>query len=89
MNRGDEETAKRRKARVAVFVSGGGSNLRALHAAMEAGDVAAEVVAVVSNVPSCGGVLWANERGIPTMKYPPKKGEGETPDASQSLSLIG
>lgn len=65
------------KAKVAVFVSGGGSNLRALHAAMEDGRVNAEVAVVVSNIPSCGGVEWSRERGIPTLTYPPKKGEGE------------
>ena len=44
------------KGKVAVFVSGGGSNLRALHAAMEDGRVNAQVAVVVSNIPSCGGV---------------------------------
>ena len=64
------------KGKVAVFVSGGGSNLRALHAAMEDGRVNAQVAVVVSNIPSCGGVEWSKERGIPTLTYPPKKGEG-------------
>ena len=64
------------KGKVAVFVSGGGSNLRALHAAMEDGRVNAHVAVVVSNIPSCGGVEWSKERGIPTLTYPPKKGEG-------------
>ena len=41
-------------ARVAVFVSGGGSNMRALHAAMLDGRVDAEVAVVVSNAPDCG-----------------------------------
>ena len=63
------------KAKVAVFVSGGGSNLRALHAAMADGRVNAQLVAVVSNVPSCGGVAWAQEQGIPTLTYPAKKGD--------------
>ena len=64
------------KGKVAVFVSGGGSNLRALHAAMEDGRVNAQVAVVVSNIPSCGGVEWSKEHGIPTLTYPPKKGEG-------------
>ena len=51
-------------AKVAVFVSGGGSNLRALHAAMEDGRVNAEVVAVVSNAHSCGGVARAQELSL-------------------------
>ena len=75
---GGGEGSEAGKAKVAVFVSGGGSNLRALHAAMEDGRVNAEVVAVVSNAPSCGGVAWAQERDIPTLVYPPKKGEGES-----------
>lgn len=72
----------RPKAKVAVFVSGGGSNLRALHAAMLDGRVHAEVVAVVSNKPDCGGVAWAEDLGIPTLAYPPKKtdADGLTPD---------
>ena len=72
----------RPKAKVAVFVSGGGSNLRALHAAMLDGRVNAEVVAVVSNKPDCGGVAWAEDLGIPTLAYPPKKtdADGLTPD---------
>ena len=72
----------RPKAKVAVFVSGGGSNLRALHAAMLDGRVHAEVVAVVSNKPDCGGVSWAEDLGIPTLAYPPKKtdADGLTPD---------
>ena len=44
---------------------------------MEDGRVNAEVAVVVSNIPSCGGVEWSRERGIPTLTYPPKKGEGE------------
>jgi hypothetical protein len=43
---------------------------------MEDGRVNAQVAVVVSNIPSCGGVEWSKERGIPTLTYPPKKGEG-------------
>ena len=64
-------------ARVAVFVSGGGSNMRALHAAMLDGRVDAEVAVVVSNAPDCGGVTWARENGVPTLVYPPSKAERE------------
>ena len=70
--------------KVAVFVSGGGSNLRALHQAMRDGTVNATVAAVVSNSGICGGVEWAKTENIPTLKYPPtkaekEKGEGMTP----------
>ena len=73
------------KNRVAVFVSGGGSNLRALHAAMQDGSVDAQLAVVVSNALDCGGVLWAQENNIPTLRYPPTKqdkadGVGLTPE---------
>ncbi|EFJ42570.1 hypothetical protein VOLCADRAFT_66954 [Volvox carteri f. nagariensis] len=63
-------------ARLAVFVSGGGSNFKAIHAACLDGRINGRVVAVVSDVPSCGGVNYAREHGIPTVTYPiVKKGE--------------
>lgn len=43
----------------------------------------AEVAAVVSDVPSCGGIQYAIDQGIQTLTYPiPKKGgfPGLTPD---------
>ena len=74
------------KSKVAVFVSGGGSNLRALHSAMRDGRVNASVAVVVSNSEDCGGVRWARENDIPTLRYPPTKaekarGSGLTPSA--------
>ncbi len=51
-------------ARVAVLASGTGSNLVALAAAIERGDVAAEIVAVVSDVPGAAVLDRAEERGI-------------------------
>ncbi|GLC64850.1 Phosphoribosylglycinamide formyltransferase (GART), partial [Pleodorina starrii] len=63
-------------ARLAVFVSGGGSNFKAIHAACLDGRINGTVVAVVSDVPTCGGVSYAREHGIPTLTYPVvKKGE--------------
>ena len=57
-----------------MFVSGGGSNLRALHAAMEDGRVNAQVAVVVSNIPSCGGVEWSKERRDPDADIPAEEG---------------
>lgn len=63
------------KKRLAVFVSGGGSNFRAIHAACQDGRINGEVVVVVSDVPACGGMQYAAANGIPTLTYPiPKKG---------------
>jgi len=60
------------KARLAVFVSGAGSNLRAL-AAHSTGDDAwpARIVAVVSDKPQCAGVAFAREAGISVYAHSP------------------
>jgi formyltetrahydrofolate-dependent phosphoribosylglycinamide formyltransferase len=51
--------------RVAVCISGRGSNLMALLDAL-AGDAPARIVLVISDRPSAGGLARAAERGIPT-----------------------
>lgn len=52
--------------RVAIFLSGGGSNMRALVEDMQ-GDHPARPCVVVSNRPEAGGIEWARARGIPTL----------------------
>lgn len=52
-------------ARLAVLLSGRGSNLRALAAAIEAGRLRAEIVAVGSDRAEAAGVRWAQEQGLP------------------------
>lgn len=52
------------------MVSGGGSNLRALHAAAERGALGGgEIVVVVSDRPGCSGWAFAEERGIATVDF--------------------
>tara|TARA_Y100001933_G_scaffold118213_1_gene118223 strand:+ start:951 stop:1532 length:582 start_codon:yes stop_codon:yes gene_type:complete len=50
---------------VAVFLSGGGSNMRALVASMT-GDHPARPVLVFSNEPTAGGIAWARAQGLAT-----------------------
>ncbi|KAI3429267.1 hypothetical protein D9Q98_005364 [Chlorella vulgaris] len=59
--------------RLAVFVSGGGSNFRAIHAAVQQGAIAGTVAVVVSNAPGCGGCDYARQHGIPVLTYPAPK----------------
>ena len=54
------------KKRVAVLISGRGSNLAALIAAAEAPDYPAEIVFVLSNRSDAGGIAFASQRGIAT-----------------------
>jgi len=51
--------------RIAVGVSGGGSNLRALHAAASRGELGGDIVLVFADR-ACPAVDWAAEQGIDT-----------------------
>jgi len=63
--------------RLAVGVSGAGSNLRALHAATETGAVDAAIVLVFSDR-ECPGLEWAAEQGIETALVPVPAPAAET-----------
>jgi phosphoribosylglycinamide formyltransferase-1 len=54
---------------VGVLVSGRGTNLMALQAAIERGALAARIVAVCSNRPEAPAVAWARERGLPVALF--------------------
>ncbi|HEY3679512.1 MAG TPA: phosphoribosylglycinamide formyltransferase [Bradyrhizobium sp.] len=54
------------KRRVAILISGRGSNMAALIAAARAKDFPAEIVLVVSNRTDAGGLVTARENGIAT-----------------------
>ena len=58
------------RARVVVLVSGTGSNMVALADAAARGEVAADVVAVVSDVADAPALARATERGIPAVAVP-------------------
>jgi phosphoribosylglycinamide formyltransferase 1 len=55
------------KRRVAILISGRGSNMAALIEAATASDFPAEIVAVISNRADAGGLDKARASGIPTM----------------------
>jgi len=57
------------RGRVAVGVSGTGSNLRALAAAADRGELGGEIALVFADRP-CAALEWAAERGIETALVP-------------------
>jgi phosphoribosylglycinamide formyltransferase-1 len=61
------------KPRVAVFISGGGSNLQSLIDATRAGILRAEIVLVVSSRKKAFGLERAAKFGIASFVYKPKK----------------
>lgn len=54
------------RKRVAVLISGRGSNMQALVEAARAPDYPAEVVLVLSNKVDAAGLAWARAQGLPT-----------------------
>ena len=58
------------RARVAVLLSGRGSNFLALHGAMERGEVPAEFALVISNVAEAAGLERARALRLPTVCLP-------------------
>lgn len=60
------------RVRTAVLISGRGSNLKSLIDACAAPDFPAEIVLVVSNVETAGGLQFARDAGIATAVIPHK-----------------
>jgi len=63
--------------RVAILISGGGSNMMALVRAMEIGGIAAKPVLVLANNADAGGIAKARAKGIATevVDHRPYKGD--------------
>lgn len=74
--------------RLAVFVSGGGSNFRAIHEACVDGRIRGKVVAVVSNKPGCGGWNYALEMGIPTWCHPTLTSEPRSVNEEELTTML-
>lgn len=55
------------KKRVAILISGRGSNMRALAEAARASDYPAEIALVAANRPDAPGLAWAKAEGLPTL----------------------
>ncbi len=62
----------RKKGRVAVFLSGRGSNFMAIREAIERGAVDAEIALVLSNKADAPGLLKARDWGLETLFLDPK-----------------
>jgi phosphoribosylglycinamide formyltransferase 1 len=62
----------RKTGRIAVFLSGRGSNFRAIHNAIIEGKINASIALVFSNVEAAPGLLTARERGLETFYLNPK-----------------
>ena len=73
--------------RIAVLISGGGSNMVALVRAMQTGGWA-EPVLVLSNDPDAGGLTKAREMGVPTAAVDHRAFKGDRPAFEAGLTQI-
>lgn len=55
------------KKRVAILISGRGSNMMALVEAARAPDYPAEIVSIIASTPDAAGLAWAKAQGLPTV----------------------
>lgn len=62
-----------RRIRIAVMISGGGSNLQALMDAIDSGQIPAEIALVISSNKKAYGLERAKKRGIPVDCLPEKE----------------
>jgi phosphoribosylglycinamide formyltransferase-1 len=79
----------RSKLKIAVLISGRGSNLKSLIAACAVPDYPAKIVLVISNIADAGGLAYARAAGIPTAIIPHKDySSRDTFDAVMNKHLI-
>lgn len=71
--------------RVAIFLSGGGSNMKALVASMH-GDHPARPCVIVSNDAGAGGIAWAAAQGLPTATVDHRPFQGDRPAFEAALA---
>lgn len=65
----NDTVSQPKRKRVVVFVSGSGSNMMALVDACDAADFPCEIVAVISDKSTAGGLAKASGRGIATFAF--------------------
>ncbi|KAM3189533.1 hypothetical protein ACQJBY_068055 [Aegilops geniculata] len=87
MDGGAGDSGVRRK-RLAVFVSGGGSNFRSIHEAALGGKVNGDVVALVTDKPGCGGAEYARCNGMPVVVFPKSKSAPEGVSTDELLNVL-
>jgi len=78
-----------KKKRVAILISGRGSNMAALIDAAASPDFPAEIVGVISNRPDAKGLAIAAAKGVSTSVIPSKGVSREDHDAALDKALAG
>lgn len=82
------EASKIKRAKVAVLISGRGSNMKALVEAARDPGYPAEISLVVSNRPDAAGLAWAKDNAIPTLGLDHKHYESRAHFDGQLTSIL-
>lgn len=77
------------RKRVVVFISGGGSNMVSLAKACQAADFPAEIVCVISDKASAGGLEKARDLGVPTLVFERKTYASKAEHEGAILAALG
>ncbi|MFJ1307202.1 phosphoribosylglycinamide formyltransferase [Agrobacterium sp. P15N1-A] len=77
------------RKRVVVFISGSGSNMVSLAKACQAADFPAEIVCVISDKASAGGLEKARSMGIPTLVFERKTYASKAEHEGAILAALG
>ncbi len=77
------------KARIAVLISGSGTNMAALLYAAKAADCPYEISLVASNNPDAAGLVLAQAEGVQTFAHPHKGMERAAHDAIMQDAIVG
>ena len=76
------------KARIAIFISGAGTNMAALLYASRLHDSPYDVALVASNDPAAAGLALAGAEGVPTFALPHKGMTREEHDAAMEAAVL-
>jgi phosphoribosylglycinamide formyltransferase 1 len=76
------------KSKIGILLSGRGSNFLALHAAIEQGEVPAEIAVVISNLADAPGLAKARELGLRTEAIPHRGEPGRRAHEEKVLAAL-
>jgi phosphoribosylglycinamide formyltransferase-1 len=76
------------RTRIAVFLSGRGSNFMAIHREAEKGEIRGIIALVVSDTPDAPGLSYAREKGLQTAVFVKKKDESRTDYFARVAALL-
>jgi len=60
----------KKRMKIAVFVSGNGSNMKVIHKNCKENIINADISVIISDKPECNAVKYAENNSIPVIKYP-------------------